>query len=154
MWQYKESKRRKTIHAIWSHSTLLLCKLRSQIFKALICFNFQSVLIFMWESRTLVHTDAVTSSVWFMVHNQSLLCKSIRVSGSVKMNCNLLVVGVPVCKKETRHTPKTPMIARSRRYAGSGVRIAVWFRCNLSKVTENGHNLIVQNLACRQSVRS
>ena len=59
-----------------------------------------------------------------------------------------------VCKGKLATTPKIPMTVLSRRCAEFGVRIAVSFRCSLSKVTENGNNLTIQNLACRQSTRS
>jgi hypothetical protein len=56
-------------------------------------------------------------------------------------------------RKKLVTTPKTPMKARSRRRAGSGVRIAVWFKCSLSKQTVNGNKVcMIQNREPTQTV--
>jgi hypothetical protein len=47
----------------------------------------------------------------------------------------------PVCKKATRHYTKDTHDILSRRCVEFGLRIAVWFRCNLSKPAENGSKL-------------
>jgi len=46
----------------------------------------------------------------------------------------------PDRKKETCHYTKTHMIVLYRRYAGFGVKIAVWFRYSLDKQTVNGNS--------------
>ena len=103
---------------------------------------------------------AVPENSYFQTGNWLLLCSHISHMGAVRLGIvDVILLDSLSAQNRPKQTPtlqdgwyvlcvrgklvttpKIPMNVLFRRCVGFGVRIAVWFRCSLSKVAENGSN--------------